>query len=256
MMWRRWRRIGPWFILGAAFVWLGSTAGCRPMPPMGEGGGNATRGRSGDRPAFREFRHTDKTPEEWLALLSHRKPQVRDQAIDALVQYGAGQVPALRKVVRETPSVDARVSAIRALSALGGAASAAVPELVEGCRAAEWDVRAAAAEALGMTGRGDPQAIAALCALLKDEDAAVRAAAAKALRKCGADGPDVVSRLKDALGDADPNVQSAAADALGRLGAKAKDALPALEQALQSAGPVAKVSIEEALRNIREASTP
>jgi len=256
MMRRRWRRIEPWFILGAAFVYIGLTAGCRPMPPMGEEGENPARGRSGDRPAFREFRHTDKTPEEWLTLLSHRKPQVRDQAIDALVRYGSGQVPALRKVVRETKSVDARVSAIRALSALGGAAKAAVPELVEGCRAAEWDVRAAAAEALGMTGQGDPQAIETLCTALKDEDAAVRAAAAKALRKCRADGPDVVSRLIEALGDADPNVQSAAADALGRLGAEAKNALPALEKALQSAGPVARVSIEEALKNIRAASAP
>ncbi|NMC22065.1 MAG: HEAT repeat domain-containing protein [Thermogutta sp.] len=256
MMRRRWRRPAAWATLGVMAIYAGTTVGCRPMPPMGEEGEKAAERRSGSRPAFREFRHTDKTPEEWLALLSHRKPQVRDQAIDALVQYGAGQVPALRKVVRETKSVDARVSAIRALSALGSAAQAAVPELVEACRAAEWDVRAAAAEALGMTGQGDPRATEALCAALRDEDAAVRAAAAKALRKCGAAGPDVVALLAAALEDPDANVQSAAADALGRLGAEARSALPALEKALQSAGPVARVSIEEALKNIRAASTP
>ncbi|GAB6187013.1 HEAT repeat domain-containing protein [Thermopirellula anaerolimosa] len=256
MMRRRWSRISLGATLGVLLACFGTAVGCRPMPPMGEEGENPAGRRSGDRAPFREFRYTDKTPEEWLSLLSHRKPQVRDQAIDALVQYGPGQVAALRKVVRETNNVDARVSAIRALSALGAAAKAAVPELSEACRAEAWDVRAAATEALGTTGQGDPQATRTLCAALKDEDPAVRAAAAKALRKCGADGPDVISQLMEALADADPNVQGAAADALGRMGPAAEVALPALEKALQSAGPVAKISIEEAVRSIRASSKP
>lgn len=253
---QRWANISAKVTFGVMVACLTAVLGCRPMPPMGEETEKTAGRRSGDRAAFREFHYTDKTPEEWLALLSHRKPQIRDQAIDALVQYGPGQVPALRKVVRETKSVDARVSALRALSALGLAAKAAVPDLAAACRAEEWDVRAAAAEALGVTGQGDPRATEALITALKDEDAAVRAAAAKALRKCGADGSDVVARLTEALGDTDPNVQSAAADALGRMGADAEVALPALEKALQSAGPVARVSIEEAVRNIRASSKP
>lgn len=256
MMRQRWTKISAWATLGVTAAYLAAALGCRPMPPMGEDAEKTSGRRSGDRAEFREFRYTDKTPEEWLALLSHRKPQVRDQAIDALVQYGPGQVPALREVVRETKSVDARVSALRALSALGSAAKAAVPELTAACRAEEWDVRAAAAEALGGAGQGDPRATEALITALKDEDAAVRAAAAKALRKCGAKGPEVIARLTEALGDGDPNVQSAAADALGRMGAAAEVALPALEQAMQSAGPVARVSIEEAVRNIRTSSKP
>lgn len=256
MMRQRRAKISAWATLGVTVAYLAATLGCRPMPPMGEDAEKTAGWRSGDRAEFREFRYTDKTPDEWLALLSHRKPQVRDQAIDALVQYGPGQVPALRKVVRETKSVDARVSAMRALGAMGHAAKAAVPELAAACRAEEWDVRAAAAEALGVTGQGDPQATEALITALKDEDAAVRTAAAKALRKSAANGPDVIARLTEALGDADTNVQSAAADALGRMGAAAEIALPALEKALQSAGPVARVSIEEAIRNIRASSKP
>ncbi len=248
-----WRWSPAWVMGTAALGLLTMASACRPMPPMGE---EAKTAAPRDRAPLREVRYTDKTPEEWLALLGHRKAQVRDQAIDALVQYGPAQVPALRKLVRQSNHVNARVSALRALSVMKGAASTAVPDVMEAARAEEWDVRAAAVEALGTISQGNPHAVTALCAALRDEDAGVRAAAAKALRKSGAEGPQVLAALIAALDDSDANVQSAAAAALGRLGAKAKDALPALEKALQSAGPVAAVSIEEAVRNIRQAAPP
>lgn len=225
--------------------------GCRPMPPMGET--SVAKTRNGKRTVeFREVRYTDKTPEEWLSLLGHHNSQVRDQAIDALLQYGPEQVKPLISVAADRSNPQARLSAIRALGAFGTKAADAVPVLVKALEDDTWDGRDAAAEALGMTRQDTPEVMTALIQALHDQDQRIRMAAARALGRCKFEQATAVQALTKVLGDSDMNVQLAAIEALGEIGPAAKSALPQLQKLAETAPPLVESSAREVISRINQ----
>lgn len=224
-------------------------AGCRPMPPMGDN--SREQSRSQQRPSeFREVRYTDKTPEEWLSLLGHRNSQVRDQAIDALLQYGPQQIKPLIDVAANRSNPRARLSAIRALGAFGPQAGDAVPVLIQALEDESWDGRDAAAEALGAIKQGTPEVIAALVRALQDPDERVRMAAARAMGRCKLGHPTAIEALIKGLGDADMNVQLAAVEALGEIGPAARAALPELQKLAETGPSLIQASARQAIDQI------
>lgn len=236
------------FVLVAG-VLLVLLAGCRPMPQMGQESRPSSRGKQ--RQEFHEVEYTDKTPEEWLALLGHRDPQVRDQAIDALIQYGPGQVKALIPVVQDKQQSRARLSAIRALGALRKEAAEACPALVEALRDTSWDGRDAAAEALGVIGQNTPEVTAALLEALRDADPRLRMTAARALGRLRASDPAIVQALVDLLQDPELAVQVAAVEALGEIGPAAQAAVPRLQELTKTGPSLVQVSAQQALEQIQ-----
>ena len=221
---------------------------CRPMPPIGENGKESQR--PSRRTEFREMKYTDKTPEQWRELLGHPNPQVRDQAIDALIQYGPEQVPFLARMAQDRSKPTARMAAIRALGAFGPRAASAVPAIVAALQDQTWDGRDVAAESLGFIGDASPEVVRALCEALRDGDERVRMAAARALGRCRATSKDAVEALAGALQDVDPNVQMAAVEALGELGPAAQSVVPQLEELARDGTPVLQATVQEALGRI------
>lgn len=227
-----------------AFLW--AVAGCRPMPPMGQ-----SKPPSKRTVVRQEMVYTDKTPEEWIELLGHNNPQVRERAIDALVQYGEKSVRPLVRLLEGNASSHARLGAVRALGEIGGRARAAVPQLIRLLHDRQWSGRDAVADALARIEASGPEEIAALVSALKeDPDERVRAKVASALGRLRAAGAASVAALAGALEDADATVQAAAAEALGRLGPAAKSALPALEKAAGSDQFIVNQAAQEAIRSI------
>ncbi len=239
------KKVSPCVFL--AFIFL-VVASCRPMPPIGENTKESRR--PSRRTEFHEVKYTDKTPEQWRELLAHPNPQVRDQAIDALVKYGPKQVPFLAEMAQDRSKPTARMAAIRALGAFGPRAAVAIPVIVEALQDQTWDGRDVAAESLGFIGQASPEAVHALCEALKDGDERVRMAAARALGRCRATSEEAVEALAGALHDADPNVQMAAVEALGELGPAARSAVPQLEELARQGTPVLQSTVHDALNRI------
>ena len=175
------RRRHVWFCLTAlAAGWL--AVGCRPTQPI------APKKAAEQK---REQVYTDKTPEQWLKLIQHRSPQVREKAVDALIQYGKGQTPALTAIVENKAAGPGRLAACRALGGIGPGAKAAAPALAAALQDSGWNDRDAAAEALGRIHADVDTSAAALIAALRDTDQRVRVVAARALR------PIAVGRCED-----------------------------------------------------------
>lgn len=239
-------------ILAKLALW-GMVAGsvglaCRPMPPMGNNSQSSSRHRQ--RREFHEVKYTDKTPEEWVRLLGHRNSQVRDQAIDALLQYGPEQIPPLVRVAADKSNPTARLSAIRALGAFGPQAAEAIPVLVEALEDQSWDGRDAAAEALGLIKQVTPEVLAALVRALHDPDERVRMASARALGRCRVGDPAAIEGLTQVLGDSDMNVQLAAIEALAEIGPPAKASLAELQKLAEIGPNLVRSSAQEAINRI------
>ncbi len=221
---------------------------CRPMPPVGNDSQNASRQRQ--RREFHEVKYTDKSPEEWLTLLGHRNSQVRDQAIDALLQYGPEQIKPLIKIAADKSNPRARLSAIRALGAFGPKAAEASAVLVEALEDQSWDGRDAAAEALGLIKQATPEVLAALVRALHDPDERVRMASARALGRCRTSDPAAIEGLTQALGESDMNVQLAAIEALAEIGPAAKASLGELQRIAETGPTLVRASAQEAIKRI------
>lgn len=201
--------------------------------------------------AQRRAAYTDRTPEEWLKLLRHRSVQIRQQAINALVQYGKQTVPGLTEVIGDRSAGPGRLAAARALGAIGAPAEQAVPALARALADRAWNDRDGAAEALGEIRRRPEVSVPALVGALSDPDARVRAVSARAIGRIGSAEYGAVDALAAALEDADFNVQADAADALALLGPKATPATAALEKAARSQQFAVAQAAEQALRAIR-----
>jgi hypothetical protein len=163
------------------------------------------------------------------------------------------RIQELRKHL-ESPDVDQRVFAIKALQKIGPAAEAAVPALISALKDAAADVRRSAAEALGAISPVAEAAVPALAAALKDDDAKVRASAAEALGAIGPAAEAAVPALVAALKDDDAELRRQAANALGRIGPAAEAAVPALVAALKDDDARVRASAAEALGAISPAS--
>jgi HEAT repeat protein len=230
------RTLPVWLCLAALAV------GCHREPPR------APKKEAGQK---REQVYTDKTPEQWLQLIQHRSPQVREKAVDALVQYGKGQVPALTVIVENKAAGPGRLAACRALGEIGPGAKAAAPALAQALRDSAWNDRDAAAEALGRI-RPDVDASApALVAALRDTDQRVRGVAARALGRLRSGDAKIVAALAAALKDEDANVRASAAMGLQEIGPPAKAAIPDLEKAAATPDFISAQAAAEALKTIR-----
>ncbi len=203
----------------------------------------------------REQVYTDKTPDEWLALIQHRNVQARDRAIDALIQYGKDgrdTVPQLIEILDTSKSGDVRLSVCRALGGMRSDAKRAVPALCKALNDATWGQRDAAAQALGDIGADGQETISTLIGALKsDLDERVRIKAAAALGRLRSGDSKAVAALAAALEDQNENVRASAAEALGTIGSKAKAAVAALKKAAESEYFIVSSAAEEALKKVQ-----
>jgi HEAT repeat protein len=224
--------------------------------------------------------HPIRSSARLLARLLGRQRPVR--RIDPV----ALTVDTLREALAD-PVVAVRTEAARALGLIGGAASAAAPELLGllhdpepavRCQAAESlgrvgatvkpgvdalvgllpdvsaAVRASAAKALGMLKKHAADAVPALLPLVQDRDEAVRQAAADALRQIGTLNGDDTTQLVEGLASPDTAVRADTAQALGEIGATAAQATPALVEALADPSDRVRGKAVEALGKMGEAA--
>jgi len=154
-----------------------------------------------------------------IARLADLDERVRWRAVDALGKIGprADSVELLAALVRET-ACPGRGLAAEQLGRVGGAAHAAVPDLIEATSDARPDVRWRAVWALGQIGPDAAPAVPALRTALADAD--VRWRAAEALGEIGPTAAAAVPDLVPLLEDPSSNVRWRVATALGAIGVR------------------------------------
>ncbi|MFO0950983.1 MAG: PVC-type heme-binding CxxCH protein [Isosphaeraceae bacterium] len=138
------------------------------------------------------------TPDALAGLLGDPRPAVRKRAIHVLARAGGKAVPALRKVLHEEKSVEARRNAVWALCRMDH--PDARPAAREGLADFDETVRQVAAHAASV--RQDREATQKLVSLLMGPSAQNRRVAAEALGRLG--DTAVVPALLSAAGQADP----------------------------------------------------
>jgi len=222
--------------LGLAIV-----AGCADTRDFGKPKKRTRGGRSS---------YKSKTPEEWLQQLRGKSHQGREQAVDALLQYGPKYVPGVIEVVEDRSLSAARLAAVRLLGAYGTKAKAAVPALVEALQDRKFSGRDGAAMALGKI-RDEKAVPALITALRSDPDERVRAAAAGAMGHIRTENSEAISALVKGLDDSAINVRAESAESLEKIGPAAKAALPALQKATRSQDFVVSQAATEAIKSIR-----
>jgi HEAT repeat protein len=129
----------------------------------------------------------------------------------------AEAAPAVSELGRALARPETNDVVTRALSRIGPAATAAVPDLVRELGNADDVHRWRAARTLGRIGPGAEPALAALVAALKDPSGAVRMHAARALGRIGPAAMTAAPALQRTTGDRDGGVRDAAREALERL---------------------------------------
>jgi len=220
----------------------------------GDGSGGSADSPKKEAWQKREQVYTDKTPDEWLKLIQNRNFQVRNKAIDALVQYareGKDTLPALIEIVANKSAGAVRLSVAQALGAMGPKAKSAVPALAKALADTAWDGRDGAATALGDIHENPDVGVPALIKALADPDARVRGAAARGIGRYRSSDPEAIAALAKTLEDEDDTVKAQAAEALQGIGPKAKAAIPALEKAAKAPGFITAQAAEEALKSVR-----
>src|SRR5262249_6447738 len=152
-------------------------------------------------------------------------------------------VPALARALDVTTVGDPvqagalQLSAAGALGAMGPAAGAAVPALVNLLRGgkASPDVSRHVIETLGKIGPAATDAAPVLTGILGDKARLSEASAAAA--SLGRIGPAAVPALQNLLKAKDPYVRGRALEALGAVGPAAREAVPAVQEALKDPNP-------------------
>jgi HEAT repeat protein len=197
--------------------------------------------------------------EAWEALQTAAAQGGLDHrlAATAVRMKGAEAVPLLVQMVKSAFEAS-RVAAVKELGALGGAAAAAVPDLISFLPDAKLrpallaaleqigdpvveplvrelghespEVRAAAAATLGKLGPRTAAVTPALARVLADENKDAREAALRALLLMGSEG---VLEFEKALKNKDRGVRALAIWALGEFGPAAARALPELRALLK-----------------------
>jgi HEAT repeat protein len=154
------------------------------------------------------------------AALASSDPYVAAFAAWSLGNLEAEAAPAVTELGRALARAEMNDVVTRALSRIGPAAAAAVPDLVRELGAANDVHRWRAARTLGRIGPGAEPALAALTAALKDPSGAVRMHAARALGRIGPAAKPAAAALQRTTGDRDVGVRDAAREALERIGGR------------------------------------
>ncbi len=178
-------------------------------------------------------------------LISSPKQRNTLMLADVLKGFRETAVPYLLVLAKSEASVEVRLAAIRALSAIGSLD--AVTGLSDLACHSERDIRAQALSALGRL--GDKRGHAAVLDALGSTDYAVRAAAAQAAGALHAQ--EAIPALMDLLGDSVWWVRYRAAEALGQVGAAGLDVLGAIAGSQGPGGDIALEILAE-----RESSRP
>ncbi|MFQ5794145.1 MAG: HEAT repeat domain-containing protein [Candidatus Bipolaricaulia bacterium] len=194
-----------------------------------------------------------------LAAFEDSNPEVQAKALDKLREFKSlGTIPIKRIVdMLEIPDVDVRVTAIRALGAMGEVAKNQAPMLVDLLKDPDEPglVRFVAAEALRAMGEAAKDQAPMLVDLLNDlnEDVSMRAAAAKALGAMGEAAKDQVPKIANLLNDPNASVRAAVAEALGAMGEAAKDQVPKIANLLNDPNASVRAAAAKALGAMGEA---
>jgi len=220
---------------------------------IGCGDGGSESGSSSTPPSFtkRDPVHTDRSPEEWLKILSGNNGLARKQAIPMVKDYGKECVDDLVKILQESKSSEVKLDVCRTLSLIGKDAEVAVPELCKQAVDKTFRYRDAAAEALGKISAKKDLTVKALTAALKDEEIMVRCMAARSLGAVRGSDAEALSALMAAMIDESTQVRAEAMDALGKIGPAAKQAVAELEEAAKSEDFTTRSAAEGALKKIR-----
>lgn len=136
------------------------------------------------------------------ALLSDRRPRVRQAAAYALGDLGSTATAALVEVLDDADP-ELRRAALDALATTSPPLSKAPPELLRAIAAREAGERAIAASALGNVASGGAEVMAALRRALADEDCYVRKAAASSVGKIAPPDRAIIRSLRRAIHDDD-----------------------------------------------------
>lgn len=186
-----------------------------------------------------------------LRVLQTDTPEVAEKAAQALSNMRSLAVPELASTL-EHPNVQVRISAIRALSAMGPAARDALPQLLQQARAQPAAIRAAAVEALAQVRLSDPRVVTALAESLADTDLAVRLKALQGLRRLPEPARRAKTALLGALADDNPVIRAQTAALLGEAKAEFDWIMPALHQVVRNDdNELARASAKEALAKLR-----
>lgn len=164
------------------------------------------------------------------ALVAHGTPQARVQAVRVLSALGARGGAALPALVEATRGADAELRAAGAI-ALGHVDTAATQRAVLLALANDSDarVREGALEASAALRPGSHEVFALALVDMHDADAGVREAAVYASASAATLDPRAVAAMTAALADPTPDVRAAAARTRGL--ARAASAIPALTRA-------------------------
>ncbi|MBI3324722.1 MAG: HEAT repeat domain-containing protein [Candidatus Omnitrophica bacterium] len=175
-------------------------------------------------------------------------------AVQVLGRIGPPAVPALSQLLQEGATIDLKLSAIEALSTIGGSSAiSALHEALEdhhghvGGQAGV--VRSSAAIALAHIGSASVPALAHVLLLASDsEDTHVLAA--QALGMIGAEARDAVPTLTQTLRGASDPVKWYSIEALANIGPAAHDAVPDLIQVLHGGNYGLRARAAHALEKI------
>jgi HEAT repeat protein len=148
----------------------------------------------------------------------------------------------------DSRDADARVAALKAVAALGPAAAAATPALIEALGDRSAYVRRLAADALGAIGPDARAAAVPLARLATDPDDRLRWAAGEALGRLG---PEAVNA---ALTDKDKRARRGAVRLLGDLGPDARSFAAALKKLLADPDAEVRAAAAAALLNVDAAA--
>jgi HEAT repeat protein/lysophospholipase L1-like esterase len=189
------------------------------------------------------------------ALLDHREPMVRRQAVWAMRSAAATVLPALTTALRdEHPAV--RAEAARALAVAGPLPAETRDELFVALADGSETVRWNAADALASQDLSDPETAARLGASLGSPDTYVRGFAAWSL---GQAGPAAVPAARDLVArarDPEPGVRTLVVRALGNLGVADDEVLGALERVLAQGSDEERWRAARALAKLGPAAAP
>jgi HEAT repeat protein len=175
-------------------------------------------------------------------------------ALHALNQIGPQAktaVPALTKILKDGPSLDLRMAAVRTVKDFGREARMAVPRLLVMLKETAGPSRALVAEALGEIATAEEAGRALVEALRQADpgykDLFLHYHLSTALQRLG---PEVIADLAKLLKEKNRGVRLKAVEILREFGPAAKPALPALLQALQDKDDAVAVAVAEAVWHI------
>lgn len=206
--------------------------------------------------------HNDRPVSHWEYLLTDENPAIRREAAFNLGAMGSDSrkaAPALGRALKD-PSEEVRINASLALSKMGDACEAALPDIAEALISdPSPQIRLNLALALIQLREKAAPAVDALIKSVDDEAnrevilsfaASVRQRCIIALGRIGEPAKKAIPALVEALNDPHEGTRAEAAIALSKFGTDARIAVPHLQKLLNDEDERVRLSAEKALEAI------